>query len=239
VVYQPKWDLAARRVVGAEALVRWRHPTLGSVSPDRFIPLLEESGNIARLTLKVLDAALAELARGDGIGIAVNVSAALLDDAAFVETLRGRLTAHAAQVPWLTIEVTETAELTAESSATSVLAGLRALGCRVSIDDYGTGRATLTYLHAFPADEIKIDKSFVTDMLRDENARIMVRSTIAMAHELGIKVVAEGIEDAATLEALTDMRCDTAQGWHIGKPMPAADLRAMLTPAEPARRAAA
>lgn len=233
VLYQPKYDLAQARIAGAEALVRWRHPVLGAVSPDEFIPLLENSGHIAPLTFTVLDRCIADLAQwstdGHDLGVAVNISAALLDDHAFTTALAKRLAATGPLATKITLEITESATLDGAASAIAALEAIRALGTRVSIDDYGTGRATLSYLKSFPTDEIKIDRSFVTAIEANASDRILVRSTIELAHELGFTVVAEGVEDIACLDLLRSYHCDTAQGWAIGRPMPAAELLTRVT----------
>ncbi|MFZ4748123.1 MAG: EAL domain-containing protein, partial [Sphingomonas sp.] len=230
LVYQPKWSLADNRICGAEALVRWNHPTLGPIAPDNFIPLLEDSGNMARLTLAIVDICLKDLQSwhdaGVRISVAINVSASLLEDGPFVRDFRAKLDLSSRLIPFITLEVTESAAVNQTDIAVGVLTGLRALGVRISIDDYGTGRATLAYLKAFPADEVKIDKSFVTNMLSTVSDQILVRSTIELARELNFKVVAEGVEDAACLSKLAEYGCDIAQGWHIGKPVDAQTFRA-------------
>lgn len=231
VLYQPKHDIAANAILGAEALVRWRHPVFGAVSPDEFIPLIESSGYIGPLTFAVVDACLADLvawhAQGLALGVSINISAGLLDDRAFIKALLPRLAALGPLASNVTLEVTESATIGGAASAIAALERVRSLGARISIDDYGTGHATLSYLRTFPADEIKIDKSFVTGMETSPSDRILVRSTIELAHELGFSVVAEGVEDAACLERLATFGCDIAQGWRIGRPMSASALAAL------------
>ena len=233
VLFQPKWDVAAERISGAEALVRWRHPLLGPISPDDFIPLLEQNNRMLDLTLFVVDRCMTQMhaweQAGFDLGVAVNISASLLDDRAFVAALVTRLNTLGDRAPMLTLEVTESATIASTASAVGALSELRGLGARISIDDYGTGQSTLSYLKSFPADEIKIDKSFVTRMLETNNDQILVRSTIELAHELGFTVVAEGVESADCLAELARCGCDTAQGWHIGKPMTADALIAFVT----------
>jgi diguanylate cyclase len=225
IAYQPKWSIADKRICGAEALVRWQHPALGPIAPDNFIPLLEGSGNMARLTLAIVDICLKDLQSwhdaGVRISVAINISASLLEDGQFVRDLRAKLDLSPLLIPFVTLEVTESAAVNQTEIAVGVLTGLRELGVRISIDDYGTGRATLAYLKAFPADEVKIDKSFVTNMLNTVSDQILVRSTAEMARELNFKVVAEGVEDADCLNKLAEYGCDIAQGWHIGKPVDA------------------
>jgi EAL domain-containing protein (putative c-di-GMP-specific phosphodiesterase class I)/GGDEF domain-containing protein len=230
--YQPKLDLATGRVTAAEALVRWDHPERGLIRPDDFIPLIEEAGRIRVLTAHVLGQALEDALtwdrQGFPIGVAVNVSASLLADHAFIEQV-GRLI-QGSRLPSerVTIEVTETAAMHSPERAIAALESWRALGVGISIDDYGTGQSSLGYLQKLPATELKIDKSFVGSLGQDRRNAIMVRSTIAMAHELGIKVVAEGIEDPECLALLGDMGCDTGQGYHISRPITAGALTDFL-----------
>ncbi len=241
VRYQPKLAIAEDRICGAEALVRWTHPQFGNVPPDEFIPLLEDAGRAAALTYFVLDTAIAQRAAwrdaGLDLTVAVNISAALLEDPVFVDEVLARLRAQGADAARITFEVTESATIARAEAAIGALNAFRRHGARVSIDDYGTGNATLTYLKAFPADEIKIDKSFVTHLATSTSDQILVRSTIDMARELGFSVVAEGIEDDACLAILRDYGCAAGQGWAIGKPIEPDALLALALTRE--RRAAA
>jgi EAL domain-containing protein (putative c-di-GMP-specific phosphodiesterase class I)/CHASE2 domain-containing sensor protein len=225
VAYQPKLDIVSGRVNAAEALVRWRHPERGSIPPDSFIPALETSGRILDLTLFVLRAAAHDAAAwkaaGTKMNVAVNVSALLTADEAFLIAVDEVLAQGIIAPDMLTLEVTESATLADPERAIAALERLASRGIKLSIDDYGTGQSTLTYLKRLPAREIKIDKSFVLGLENNRSDQTMVRSTIELAHELGYAVVAEGIETAAILEILKRMGCDTGQGWHIGKPMPA------------------
>ncbi len=244
VHYQPKWSIGEARVCGAEALVRWTHPTLGPIAPDDFIPLMENSGNMARLTLAIVDWCLKDLASwhaaGRAISVAINISAPLFEDALFVRDLNARLGGAGPLMSFVTLEVTESAAVNQTQIAVAVLTSLRALGIRISIDDYGTGRATLAYLKAFPADEVKIDKSFVTNMRESVSDQILVRSTIELARELDFQVVGEGVEDAACLALLEEYGCDIAQGWHIDRPMSAkAFMEKWIMPGPPLSLAAA
>jgi len=238
--YQPKLDIASGRIVGAEALVRWSHPERGPIPPDRFIPNVEAGGRARDLTLHVLRRALEDAAgwRADGLelGVAVNISATLLRDPVFAVLLEEEIAAARIPPSSVTLEVTESAAMKDSGEAIAALNSWRALGVAISIDDYGTGQSSLAYLQTLPASELKIDKSFVTDLSTDARNLIMVRSTIALAHELGMKVVAEGIEDRQCLARLAELGCDTGQGWHIGKPMPAGEFAALV--AGPERAAA-
>jgi EAL domain-containing protein (putative c-di-GMP-specific phosphodiesterase class I) len=230
--YQPKLDIRSGRIVGAEALVRWLHPQRGPIPPDSFIPLIEQHGRAGDLTFHVLGQAIEDLLLWDEaglpIGVAVNVSASLLNDGQFIDQVRWALERSEIGTDRLTIEVTESATMRDPGQAIRALESWRALGLNVSIDDYGTGQSSLGYLEKLPATELKIDKSFVATVNHDPRNAIMVRSTIAMAHELGMGVVAEGIEDEACLKTLGEFGCDTGQGYHIGRPMSAANLRVFL-----------
>lgn len=230
VAYQPKLDLRSDRITAAEALVRWRHPERGPIPPDAFIPALEASGRIADLTLFVLERALTDraawAAAGQPLGVAVNISALLPADPAFMRRLEALLARMPGGTAGLTLEVTESAALADAEAAIAALERLAALGIRLSIDDYGTGQSTLSYLKRLPAREIKIDKSFVQPLETSRGDQAMVRSTVALAHELGFTVVAEGVETPAAMALLIAYGCDTAQGWHIGRPVPAPDLLA-------------
>jgi EAL domain-containing protein (putative c-di-GMP-specific phosphodiesterase class I)/CHASE2 domain-containing sensor protein len=230
--YQPKLDVASGRIVACEALVRWTHSERGLIRPDQFIPIVEKAGRIRDLTLYVLeqalDDALAWDRKGYPIGVAVNVSAILLADHAFIERVGQMLGTHHLPDGRVTIEVTETATMIEPGQAVAALNSWRSLGVHVSIDDYGTGQSSLGYLQTLPADELKIDMSFIRTISTDPRNAIMVRSTIALAHELGLKVVAEGVEDLPCLEALRTMGCDIAQGYYIGRPGHADALLAAL-----------
>lgn len=223
--YQPKLDLKSGRIVAVEALVRWQHPERGPIGPDHFIPLVEEHGRARDLTSHVLEQAMDDAwhwkEAGREIGVAVNVSANLLADHEFIEIVGQRLRQSPLPTNRVTIEVTESAAMDSPERAIAALESWRALGVNISIDDYGTGQSSLGYLQKLPATELKIDKSFVQTIVSDSRNAIMVRSTIALAHELGMKVVAEGIEDEDCLALLRDMGCDTGQGYHIGAPMSA------------------
>ena len=230
--YQPKLDLRSGRIVGAEALVRWTHPTRGLIGPDQFIPLVEQHGRARDLTAHVLAGALDDAARwrrqGSDLGIAVNVSATLLADDEFVALVRAKLAGCAVPRDRITLEVTETAAMHDPELAIAALESWRALGVQISIDDFGTGQSSLGYLQKLPATELKIDKSFIGAMVGDRRNAVLVRSTVAMAHELGLKVVAEGVETADCLALLAEMDCDTAQGWLIGHPLAAGAFDELL-----------
>ena len=231
-LFQPKWSIAENRISGVEALLRWNHPERGPIRPDHFIPILEEHDRMLDVTLYVFDCCAEQAAawqdKGHDIKVALNVSAPLFADPAFTSLLMERVAGLGDLSSKLMIEITESAVVTNTETTIETLNALRALGIGVSIDDYGTGQSTLSYLKRFPADEIKIDQSFVSRMLDSTSDQILVRSTIELAHELGFSVVAEGVEDAECFTKLAEYGCDTVQGWHISKPKTAADIDAML-----------
>lgn len=222
VVYQPQVDLHDLRTVGVEALVRWEHPERGLVPPDEFIPLAENSGLIFPLTALVLDTALDQVAQwraaGDEIRLAVNLSARHLSDSALPSQVAAALARHDVPSSALVLEVTETGILSDPARADLVIREVRELGVEIAIDDYGTGNASLSYLKRLEIDELKVDRSFVSSIGDDRHDLIIVRSTVALALALGLRVVAEGIEDDATVETLRGLGRVIGQGYHLGKP---------------------
>jgi EAL domain-containing protein (putative c-di-GMP-specific phosphodiesterase class I) len=232
VHYQPKLALATDRIGSVEALVRWRHPERGFVSPGAFVPLAEQTDRIEPLTLYVLERVMADAARwraaGHAVTAAVNISAKLLDAPAFIAAVDRLLDDAPIPPAALIFEVTESAAMSDPLTATATLRHFRARGVAISMDDYGTGQSTLSYLRELPLSELKIDRSFVQYAHERENDAKLVRSTIDLAHALGLKVVAEGIEDAANLAFLRAVRCDYAQGYFIDRPMPFDALVARL-----------
>ena len=241
VAFQPQYQIATGRLVGVEALARWTHPTRGPIPPDEFIVQAEKSQDIYRLTLFVMDQAIRSAAqlrdRGLAINMSVNLSAALLDHNDLVGTIRVMLTAHHLPPEWLTIEITETAQIENSRQARQTLAQLRRAGIRLSIDDYGTGQSNLEYLTEVEADEIKIDKRFVMTMRDSQRNFEVVKSTIDLAHRLGAVAVAEGIEDAPTMALLEQLGCDVGQGYHLGKPTLFSDLASNLLTSQNSRTA--
>jgi EAL domain-containing protein (putative c-di-GMP-specific phosphodiesterase class I)/CHASE2 domain-containing sensor protein len=233
VAYQPKLDLATRQIIGAEALARWTHPEKGPIAASEFVAAAEQHDRIGKLTDFVLEKAVAAGASitssGRDFNIAVNLSARLLGDQSFTLRLSALLARHSLSAHHLTLELTETAALIGSGEAVEMLGRLRELGVNISIDDYGTGLSTLDYLKKIPAGEIKIDQSFVKAMCDNRSDRVMVQSTIALAHSLGRRVVAEGVEQPEILEALTEMKCDFAQGFIIGRPMSLESLVKRMT----------
>ncbi|KQX69625.1 bifunctional diguanylate cyclase/phosphodiesterase [Angustibacter sp. Root456] len=223
--YQPKARLGDQSVCGVEALVRWNHPVRGVVPPDDFIPVAEQSGLMHRLTEVVLDLALAQVRMwqdaGMDVPVAVNVSFRDLLDMTLAARLADLLTRHGVAPSLLTLEITERVLTADMERARLTLQSLRDLGVRLSLDDFGTGWSSLRLLRELPLAEIKIDRSFVSRAAVVEEDAVVVQATTRLAHGLGLHVVAEGIETAVTWNAIADMACDSAQGWHIARPMPA------------------
>jgi diguanylate cyclase (GGDEF)-like protein/PAS domain S-box-containing protein len=220
--YQPQFDLRRQQVTGFEALVRWQHPQLGLLYPDRFIPFAEVSDVIHPLTLSVLQQALEQQrqwkAGGHGFMVSVNLSARNLIDDRFVNLLQGLLQQYDTQPGELELEVTESALMQDPEGAAGRLERIVALGVTLSIDDFGTGYSSLAYLRRLPIHELKIDRLFVKDMLANEQDASIVRSTIGLAHNLNLQVVAEGVESAEIQSLLEQMGCDLIQGYHLSRP---------------------
>ncbi len=223
VHYQPKLRLATGRVVGAEALVRWEHPDRGLLFPDAFLPLAEQAGLMRRITMQVLERSLRDLqawcAAGLDMHVAVNLSVSNLQDVGLPGQVKMLLDTLEIPPDGLVLEITENVLMADAERSHQVLDGLKALGLRLAVDDYGTGYSSLAYLRELPVHELKLDRSFVTHLHNDARAAAIVRSTVALSHELGMEMVAEGVEDASVQEALTGWRCDLAQGYHIARPM--------------------
>jgi EAL domain-containing protein (putative c-di-GMP-specific phosphodiesterase class I)/GGDEF domain-containing protein len=229
LAYQPKYSLRSGIFVGAEALVRWTHPERGALRPDLFVQMAEETGHIAALTEWVLRRAVADQralrAAGYDLCISINWSGVVINDSALTD----RVLQIAHEAPGkICLEVTETAIIGNPQLARQTLERFRAAGIAISIDDYGSGLSSLAYLKTIPADELKIDKAFVVNLASDTTDAVLVRSAVTLAHSLGLRVVAEGVENAGALELLYAMGCDLAQGYLIARPMPLADLMAFL-----------
>jgi diguanylate cyclase (GGDEF)-like protein len=231
--HQPQLSVADRRTVGVEALVRWQHPTRGLLAPADFLPLAEVHGLMGVLTDEVLAQAVAQAAvwhrAGRGLRMSVNLSASNLLDTGLPERVAELLELHALPPSSLVLEVTETVLLSDPDRSLAVVGALTELGAGVSIDDFGTGYASLTYLHQLPVAELKLDRSFTADLLTDSRAAAIVASTIRLAHQLGLRVVAEGVEDPATLVHLRALDCDESQGYLHSPPLPADALEQWLT----------
>jgi diguanylate cyclase (GGDEF)-like protein len=232
VHYQPKADLATGTVSGVEALVRWQHPQRGLIPPDDFIPLAERTGLIRELTLTVLEVALRQLRcwhdEGLELNVSVNLSARDLLDLALPELVQNLLERYRLPADRLELEITESVILADPMRARAVLSRLDAMGVQLAIDDFGSGYSSLAYLKRLPVGEIKIDRAFVMNMGTDENDAVIVRSTIDLGRNLGLRVVAEGVEDEATWHDLARLQCDQAQGYFLTRPLPAADLAGWL-----------
>jgi len=234
VYYQPKVDVRTGRVLGAEALVRWHHPRLGMVSPVRFIPIAEEAGLIVDIGRWVLHEAGRQSKiwqqRGLALSVSVNVSSAQFTRAAILEDVRQLLSVTGIDPQSLVLEVTESLLMANIDEAVALLKAVRELGIRLSIDDFGTGYSSLGYLRWLPLDELKIDRSFVMGLPAEKDSLAIVNAVIAMAHALNLKVVAEGVETAAQLDALKDRGCDEFQGYLCSPPLPAAAFAQLIEP---------
>jgi len=233
LVYQPKVSLADRRVVGFEALVRWPHPAHGLLLPPRFVPLAETGALMKPLSLWVAEQAARQLRRwrdqGLSARVAINLSARNLVDIDFPDALAERILTQDVDPGDVEIELTESALIADPDRAAQVLGRIHAMGIRLAIDDFGTGFSSLSYLRRLPVYALKIDASFVRHMLTSSQDRIIVHSTINLAHNLGLRVVAEGVEDATTLQALRDAGCDQVQGYHVGRPMSPSEVLRWLS----------
>jgi diguanylate cyclase (GGDEF)-like protein len=242
VHYQPKIAVHTGELLGVEALVRWEHPTRGLLAPDEFISLAEGTTLIHRLTKVVLDKALQHsrswLDRGTRLPVAVNVSARTLLDHTFPATVGERLAAAGVAPDLLCLELTEGTIMADPDRALAILSELHKMGVRLSVDDFGTGYSSMAYLKLLPVDELKVDRTFVRDMTSDPADTVLVQSAIDLGHNLGLSVVAEGVEDAATLAALTEVGADVVQGYYLGRPMTPENLsgwidgRVRTTPTE-------
>jgi EAL domain-containing protein (putative c-di-GMP-specific phosphodiesterase class I) len=233
---QPQIALSDGRVVGVEALVRWNHPVRGLLSPADLLPAAEQAGLLRPLTDTVLELALAATALwwpGQRVPVSVNLAAANVNDLDLPSKVAAALRRHGLPPEALTLELVEDTLMADPERGRQVLAELRRLGVTTSIDDYGTGYSSLAYLRHLPADELKLDRSLTADVGTDHRAAAIVEHTVALAHALGLRLVAEGVEDAATGAALADLGCDTAQGYAIARPMPVDDFLGWLAVPQP------
>ncbi|TFD45759.1 EAL domain-containing protein [Cryobacterium sp. TMT1-2-1] len=230
--YQPKVDLDTGEVHGVEALVRWHHPVRGLLYPDAFLELVEEAGLMREMTNLVLRKALDQAAiwqvRETPLTVAVNLSASSLMDADLPERVASMVDERGLETSALALEITEDFLMADRGRGKAILTRLRDAGIQIAIDDFGTGYSSLAYLRDLPIDELKLDRSFVMPMAGDPRAAALVASTIHLAHSLGLRMVAEGVEDAATYDRLVGFGCDHAQGFHLSRPIPAADLERWL-----------
>ncbi len=230
--YQPKVDLNTNRVIGCEALIRWHHPEYGFVPPDNFIPIAEKTGTIRLVTTWVIGKAMQQWAQWREMGIeftiSINISTYDLSDSSFVALVKQNLEKYNVTPSNIILEVTENSTMQDPGASMIILNHLSALGVLLSIDDYGTGYSSLSYLKSLPVDEIKIDKSFVMNMDTDRDNSVIVKSTIDLAHNLGYRVVAEGIENKTTYAILQAYNCDIAQGFFMSRPLSAAEIENWL-----------
>jgi diguanylate cyclase (GGDEF)-like protein/PAS domain S-box-containing protein len=233
LVYQPKIHLKTGRITGVEALIRWRHPQYGVIPPDQFITVAERSGLIKPLTLWVVKTALQQCKlwheEGRQMNVAVNLSARNLEDPQLPDQISELLHASGVISSSLELEITESALMVNPARALETLKQLSGMGIQLSIDDFGTGYSSLGYLKRLPVNQIKIDKSFVKEMALDEDDAMIVRSTIELTHNLGLTVVAEGVETQEALDQLASLGCDAAQGFYISRPVPPSELNQWFT----------
>ncbi len=226
--YQPKVDIQTLRPIGVEALARWHHPTRGPIGPDTFIPLLEQSNVILDFTRSMFDMAVAQArawqTQGLPLQTAVNISGRCWGAFDVAELVVDSCAAHQVDPSLLVLELTETVAMVNEPRTLATMKRLAQMGVGLSLDDFGTGYSSLSQLHKLPFSEIKIDRSFVADCDRNDESRIIIESVTDMAHALGQKVVAEGIESDHVLKHLARLRCDVAQGYYFGRPMPAREI---------------
>ncbi|MDX6733133.1 MAG: diguanylate cyclase [Baekduia sp.] len=225
LAYQPQVDIATGRISGAEALIRWRHPVRGDVPPGILLPIAERTGLMPQLTLWVLDKAVAQAAQwrrtGLDIRVAVNVSAVVLVDAGLPDRIAETLTRHLLTADNLVVEVTEDAVMRDPTRAIDILNRIKGSGVDIAVDDFGTGQSSLEQLKNVPADELKLDRSFVLGMVDDPQDAAIVGSVVGLGRALGLRVVAEGVETAEAFQRLADLGCDVAQGFGLARPMPA------------------
>ena len=226
--YQPQIEIKTNKIVGVEALVRWQHQEHGLIPPDEFIPLAERTGLIRQLSVWVMKTALAQTEKWHEsklkLEVAINISPVTLLDPDLPETITGHLASVNLEPHYVTIEITEGTIIKDPHLAMDILNRLSAMGIKISIDDFGTGYSSLAYLKKLPVTELKIDKSFVMDMVENENDAVIVKSTIDLAHNMGLKVVAEGVENQEIIEQLTNMNCDILQGYHFSRPLSITDF---------------
>jgi EAL domain-containing protein (putative c-di-GMP-specific phosphodiesterase class I) len=231
--FQPQVHMRSGEVVGAEALARWRHPTRGFVPPDEFVRIAEQTGQIAALTAWVLECAMQQAARWSGslgraVRISVNISAAQLRDILLCDHIAALLALYGVEACQLRLEVTESALMVDPELSRATVARLASMGIGISVDDYGTCYSSLAYLKRLAVDELKIDRVFVREVGTDRTDAVIVASTVELAHELGLRVVAEGVEDARTWAAVAELGCDVAQGYFLSRPLPADEMERWL-----------
>jgi EAL domain-containing protein (putative c-di-GMP-specific phosphodiesterase class I) len=227
LVYQPKVNLRSGAITGVESLARWQQPS-GVIPPDQFIAMAEQTGFIKPLTTWGLETALTQardwLNQGIRAPVSVNLSARVLHDDHFADHVKQLLHEIRLTPEQLELEITETAIMAEPARALEILTRISQMGVRLSIDDFGTGYSSLAYLKKLPVTTVKVDKSFVLHMIKDQNDAQIVRSTIELAHNLGLKVIAEGVENREIWDRLLELGCDEAQGYYLSRPLPAAEI---------------
>ncbi|HEY5109600.1 MAG TPA: EAL domain-containing protein [Acidimicrobiales bacterium] len=232
LLYQPIFELDSMRIQGVEALLRWNHPTQGTILPDRFIPVLEESGDIVKVGRWVLEEACGQLAKwhadGQDVSVSVNASMRQLESDTFVDDVRSALARHALPPALLTIEITETVLMKDVQATVVRLTRLKALGVKIAIDDFGTGYSSMAYLRQFPVDILKIDRTFISEMNGSLDGAALVHTLIELGRALGLVTLAEGIEEAVQIDGLRTERCDHGQGFLFARPTTSSEIQKML-----------
>ena len=230
--YQPLMELSSRKIVGAEALVRWNHPTRGVIPPADFIPMAEKGSMIGKVTDAVVRNAISQAglwaAAGMSLTVSINLSARSIRDVSFPDQVQNLCIENSVDPSRIAFEITETAAMQDAVMMMDVMARLRLKGFSLSIDDFGTGYSSLAQLRRLPFSEIKVDLSFVSTMLASRDSEVIVKTIIGMAKNLGMRTVAEGVEDPATLDRLQELDCDIAQGYFIARPMPPGQIAPFL-----------
>jgi EAL domain-containing protein (putative c-di-GMP-specific phosphodiesterase class I) len=230
--FQPTIDVASEKIIGAEALLRWNHPQKGFIEPDEFIALAEQTGLIKPLTQYVLEKAISQCVKWNeqnfNLTVSVNLSVHDLHDKKLLTNIKTLLSQNNLPAERLILEINEGDIMTEPLRARELLKNIRETGIQLSIDDFGTGYSSLSYIKKLPINEIKIDRSFVMEMASEDEDMIIVQATIQLAHNLGLKIVAEGVYNKETWESLKAFKCDIAQGYYISKPMNANEFTAWI-----------
>jgi EAL domain-containing protein (putative c-di-GMP-specific phosphodiesterase class I) len=228
VYYQPKVHIRTGKLYGAEALSRWKHPRHGFISPDEFIPMAERTRMVKHLTVWALKQTFSQCAawhaHGLDLTVSVNLSAKDLHDPELPDIIAGIAASTGIKPAWMMLEITESSIMTDPERSMDIIQRLHEMGYKLSIDDFGTGYSSLAYLKKMPLTELKIDKSFVSEMLESESDKVIVKATINLAHNLGLQVTAEGVESQAIVDLLAGFDCDIAQGYYFSEPLALLDF---------------